>query len=58
MVDENAKQLRILLAQRIRHQVRKIPELIFFMDDTDEVASKIDKLFQGLYIPPADPKQE
>ena len=58
LVNEHAIQIRHMLAQRIRHQVRKIPEIAFYMDDTDEVAAKIDKLFDGLYIPPADPKQE
>jgi ribosome-binding factor A len=38
-------EIRTTLAQRIRHQVRKIPELQFFMDDTSEYVNKIESLF-------------
>ncbi len=50
----NSKTIRHLLAQRIKKQVRVIPELIFFLDDTAEYAARMDQLFSGLEIPPAD----
>ncbi len=50
----NTKTIRHLLAQRIKKQVRVIPELIFYLDDTAEYAANIDKLFTGIEIPPAD----
>ncbi|MBB6609627.1 30S ribosome-binding factor RbfA [Pontibacter sp. Tf4] len=50
----NTKTLRHFLAQRIKSQVRIIPELIFYLDDTADYAAKIDKLFDGIEIPPAD----
>ncbi len=50
----NTKTIRHHLAQRIKSQVRVIPELVFYLDDTAEYAARIDKLFDGLDIPPAD----
>jgi ribosome-binding factor A len=54
LVQEQTKSVRQQLAQRIKNQVRVIPELLFFKDDTQEVAAKIDKLFEDLHIPPED----
>ena len=43
---EGAKtEIRTALARKIRHQVRKIPDLQFFMDDTPEYVNKIESLF-------------
>jgi ribosome-binding factor A len=52
-VRDKTKTIRQLLANRIRHQVRIIPELQFFLDDTAEYAAKMDALFANLDIPPA-----
>lgn len=41
--------IRKELGNRVRHQLRKVPELHFFMDDTAEYASKLDKVFQDLH---------
>lgn len=53
----NTKTIRHLLAQRIKKQVRVIPELIFYLDDTAEYAARMDELFSGLDIPPADKEE-
>jgi ribosome-binding factor A len=53
-VQELAKPLRQQLGNRIGQQVRIIPELFYFLDDTQEQAAKIDQLFEDLKIPPAD----
>ena len=50
----NTKTIRHHLAQRIKSQVRIIPELVFYLDDSAEYAANIDKLFDGIEIPPAD----
>ena len=47
------KAIRNALANRIRKQVRIIPSLSFFLDDTAAYAAKIEALFDGLVIPPA-----
>ncbi len=52
-LENNTKAIRNALANKIRHQVRIIPHLSFFLDDTAEYAAKIDALFEGLVIPPA-----
>jgi len=52
-VRENTKAVRHALAQRIKNQVRVIPELIFFLDDSAEYAAKMDKIISDLDIPPA-----
>lgn len=54
----NTKTIRHQLAQRIKSQVRVIPELVFFLDDTAEYAAKIDQLFSNLDIPPAPEEDE
>ena len=36
------------LAKRIRHQVRRIPELVFYMDDTTEYVDRIEQVFSKI----------
>lgn len=48
------KHIRQLLANRIRKQARVIPELRFYLDDTEEIANKVDALFENLNIPPLE----
>lgn len=42
----NAKTIRYDLGQRIRLQVRKIPELTFFIDDSLDYIDHIDELLK------------
>ena len=56
-IQEKGKVLRQHLGERVRHQLRIVPELSFYLDDTAEYADKMDKLFSGLDIPPA-PEEE
>lgn len=51
-IRDKTKQIRNILASKIRHQVRIIPELQFFLDDTAEYAAKMDALISNLDIPP------
>jgi ribosome-binding factor A len=53
-IDLENKAIRNALANRIRKQVRIIPNLVFFLDDTAAYAAKIEALFEGLVIPPAE----
>ena len=43
--------------KQIRHQVRIIPELRFFADETLLEAERMDKLLASLNIPPASPEE-
>ena len=45
-IDEHIIQIRHKLASRIRNQVRKIPELHFYADDTAEYVNKMESLFK------------
>ncbi len=49
---ENSKFLRQKLGLRVRHQLRIVPELHLYLDDTLEYVEKMDKIFSGLVIPP------
>ena len=57
-IQEKGKVLRQHLGDRVRHQLRIVPELHFFLDDTAEYADKMDKLFSGIDIPPAPAEEE
>ncbi len=41
-------QIRMALSARIRHQVRKIPELRFFLDESLEEARRMEDLFSRI----------
>ena len=56
-IREHSRVLRQHLGDRVRHQLRVVPDVTYFIDDTAEYAEKMDKLFSGLDIPPA-PEEE
>ncbi len=43
------KSIRHHLASRIRNQVRKMPELEFFIDDSLDQVERMDRLFDNLH---------
>lgn len=43
-INDNMKSIRYELGNRVRHQLRIIPELKFFIDDSLDYVEKIDKL--------------
>ncbi len=43
-VNRNAKSIRYELAQKVRYQLRKTPELTFFLDDSLDYIENIDNL--------------
>ncbi|TND08229.1 MAG: ribosome-binding factor A [Bacteroidetes bacterium] len=43
---EHTKEIRKHLGNRIRHQARITPELIFYLDDTLDEAERIDQLLK------------
>lgn len=44
-IDEHQSEIRFELASKIKNQVRRIPEILFFEDDTAEYVNKIENLF-------------
>ena len=47
-VEDNASAIRQALAARIRHQVRRIPELKFFLDDSQQHVARMEELFEQI----------
>lgn len=45
-IDQSQQEIRHQLAGRIRHQVRRIPELLFYIDETPEKADRMEDLFR------------
>lgn len=46
------KEIRKALGDKIGKQVRIIPELVFFVDEVEENAQRIEELIKNLNIPP------
>ena len=57
-IDEQVVQIRHALAQKIRNQVRKIPELHFYVDDTAEYVNKMEQLFKKVDEQPKAPTED
>ena len=53
-IQDQGKTIRQRLANRIRHQVRVIPELHFYLDESADYAARMDEIITNLNIPPAD----
>jgi ribosome-binding factor A len=47
-VEELAPQVRQALAARIRHQMRSVPELRFFLDESLQEAQRMEDLFDRI----------
>ena len=45
-INDNMKSIRSELGTRVRHQLRIIPELKFFVDDSLDYAERIDELLK------------
>ncbi len=48
LIDDRKYEIKKELAARIKHQVRRIPELKFFHDDTLDHVFKIEEIFKKL----------
>lgn len=46
-VNDNEKTVRYNLAQRVRFQLRRTPELVFYLDDSLDYIEHIDQLLQA-----------
>ena len=51
-IKDHSRHIRHQLGSKIRNQVRIIPELRFFLDETLLEAEKMDKLLESLNSPP------
>jgi ribosome-binding factor A len=46
--EERNKEIRKELGMRVRHQLRSIPEMKFFIDDTLDYVFKMEELFEKI----------
>jgi ribosome-binding factor A len=46
-VNNQSKTIRHDLGRRVKNQLRQVPELIFYIDDSMDYANKIDELLKG-----------
>lgn len=53
-LNKHIKEIRFHLGKRIGKQVRSIPEVRCYIDDTIEYANRIDQLLSDADIPPAE----
>ena len=56
-VQEHNSYIRGELGRRVGRQMRKVPSLEYFVDDTAEEMQKVEKLFENLHIPPAEDQE-
>ncbi len=54
-IKENAPLIKHDLAQRVKQQLRRVPNLIFFIDDSLDYIEKIDSALQGTENPLENP---
>ncbi|MEI6816226.1 MAG: 30S ribosome-binding factor RbfA [Bacteroidota bacterium] len=47
-INNHTKEIRKHLGERMKNQIRHIPELVFYIDDSAEYAENIEKLFRNL----------
>ena len=57
-VKAHASEIRYKLGARIKDQVRVIPQLEFFLDDTNEYVERMDKIFDKISKEPRQPDEE
>jgi ribosome-binding factor A len=48
-INAHNSEIRYKLGKRIKDQVRGVPQLEFFMDDTNEYVDKMDKIFKHIH---------
>lgn len=57
-ITHNTKTIRQILGDKIRNQIRVIPALHFYYDDSAEYADKMNTIITGLKIPKEDKKEK
>ncbi len=57
-VKQHAAEIRYKLGSRIKDQVRVIPQLEFFVDDTSEYVDRMEKIFDKIHREEKQPDAE
>jgi len=56
-INEKKGLVRRFLGERIGKNVRIVPDLHFYLDDSAEYADHIDQILKNLHIPPEEPNE-
>ena len=57
-INHGKKDIRRALGERIGKQVRIVPDLVFFIDEVEENAQRIEDLIKNLNIPPESKEEK
>ncbi|WP_207428378.1 30S ribosome-binding factor RbfA [Pedobacter sp. SYSU D00535] len=57
-IKAHASEIRYKLGSRIKDQARIVPQLEFFVDDTNEYVERMDKIFDKISKEPRQPDSE
>ena len=57
-IEERSWEIKKELTARVRHQLRSMPKLTFYIDDTLDYVDKMEKIFKDITEPPVSPKGE
>jgi len=57
-VKAHASEIRYKLGARIKNQARIVPQLEFFLDDTNSYVERMDKIFDKISQEPRQPDEE
>lgn len=57
-INGRKSEIRKALGNSIGKHVRIVPEIIFYIDEVEEKASRLEKLIDDLHIPPADQEED
>ncbi len=53
-INDHKKEFRKLLGDKVGKQLRIVPEIVFYIDEVEEKAQKLDDIINKLNIPPAE----
>ena len=56
LVRKQVKEIRRFLGMRVGKQLRIVPEIAFFIDESADYADKMEKVFSTITISPAEPE--
>ena len=57
-IEERSWEIKKMLTARVRHQLRSMPLLTFYIDDTLDYVDKMEKIFKEIKEPPLSPEGE
>lgn len=57
-LNDRKKELRKLLGDKVGKQLRIVPEIVFYLDEVEEKAQRLDDIIKNLHIPPDNESKE